>query len=223
MKKTPNLLTVLLFALIPAAMPAGAQEMKKMKEGDQPKRLAIGAKALMTGTEMLGTDGKQHSIDSVKGEKGTLVIFSCNHCPWVKKWEDRIAEICNAAPAQGIGVIVINSNDTDEFPSDGMKQMKERAKQRSFKFPYVIDATSDVARAFGAQKTPEVFLFDKELKLAYHGAIDDNANNAKEVEEPYLKNAIGALAKGEAIEKKETKAMGCGIKLRPQKTVAEEM
>lgn len=220
MNRTATHILSSLLALIPVAAMAAPQEIQGEKS-QKPKRLTIGTPAVLTELEMTGTDGKKHSIHSVRGEKGTLVIFSCNQCPWVVKWEDRIAEIGNAASEQGIGVIVINSNDADRHPAEDMKSMKERAKKRAFKFPYVADSSSDLARAFGASKTPEVFLFDAELKLAYHGAIDDNAQDAAKVEQPFLKRAIDALSAGKPIEKKETKAMGCGIKLRPKKVTQE--
>jgi peroxiredoxin len=167
--------------------------------------------------KMENIDGRTLSIDDVKGEKGTLVMFSCNTCPWVVAWEDRIAAIGNAYAKKGIGVIVINSNDAGTSSPDGLEAMKLRAKQEGFEFPYVVDATSDVARAFEATKTPEAFLFDATGKLVYHGAIDDNAQKPDQVEETYLKNALEAVIAGKAVTVAETKALGCTIKFRPAK------
>ena len=113
-----------------------------------------------------------------------------------------------------IGVIVINSNDPSAYPEDNYDQMQKRAKDRGFEFPYVVDATSDVARAFGASHTPEAYLFDKDGKLVYHGAVDDNSKDASKVESPYLKDALNALLAGNQIATKETKAIGCSIKFR---------
>ena len=176
--------------------------------------LDLNAKAPKADIKMKGVDGAWHTLQGVAGEKGTLVLFSCNACPWVKKWEDRMSDIGNAYQKKGIGVIMINSNDPNKVAEDGYDEMVARAKAKKFGFPYVVDATSEVARAFGATRTPEAFLFDAKGKLVYHGAIDDNASDAKAVEVPYLKNALNALIAGEAISQAQTKALGCSIKFR---------
>jgi alkyl hydroperoxide reductase subunit AhpC len=178
--------------------------------------LDLNAKAPKTEVKMKGVDGAWHTINGVAGEKGTLVLFSCNACPFVKKWESRMSSIGNDYQQKGVGVIMINSNDPSKVTEDGYDEMVARAKAKAFAFPYVVDATSEVARAFGATRTPEVFLFDAKGKLVYHGAIDDNASNANAVEVPYLKNALNALIAGEAIPTAQTKALGCGIKLRSE-------
>lgn len=176
--------------------------------------LKLGAKAPMADVKMKSVDGKDYTIAGVKGENGTLVMFSCNHCPWVIAWEDRIAEIGNAYQKKGFGVIVINPNDPGVKGEDSYEEMVQRAKEKGFEFPYVVDATSDVARAFGATRTPEVFLFDTAGKLVYHGAIDDNARNPEAIEKHYLKDALNAMVAGKAIPTAQTKALGCTIKWR---------
>jgi thioredoxin-related protein len=164
---------------------------------------------------MKNVDGRDLSIADVAGEKGTLVVFSCNHCPFVKAWEGRIAQIGNTYKGKAVGVIVINSNDPAEYAEDGFGEMQKRAKKLGFEFPYVVDATSDVARAFGATRTPEAFLFDKESKLVYHGAIDDN-KKGDDVEKHYLRDALDAVIAGKEVPIKETKFVGCSIKFRPK-------
>jgi alkyl hydroperoxide reductase subunit AhpC len=178
--------------------------------------LKIGDKAPLAATKMKSVDGREISIAEVAGSKGTLVMFICNHCPFVKAWETRIADIGNTAAKQGIGVIAINSNDPSEYAEDNFAEMQKRAKLRNYSFPYVVDATSDVARAFGASRTPEVFLFDKDGKLAYHGAIDDNHRDASDVKDHYLRDALAALAAGKDVAVKESRAVGCSIKFRPK-------
>jgi peroxiredoxin len=168
----------------------------------------------MSEVKMLNVDGEEVTIDDMRGKKGTLVIFSCNGCPWVKAWEKRIVALGNGADEHGIGVIVINSNDPKKSSADGYKEMKSRAKERGMEFPYVVDVTSDVARAYGATKTPEAFLFDAEGKLVYHGTIDNNAKKPDEVTETYLADAVVAVSAGEDVEVEETKALGCSIKFR---------
>lgn len=175
--------------------------------------LNIGDKAPSTSVKMKNVDGSEVSIADVVGKEGTLVIFSCNHCPFVKAWQDRIASIGNAAKGKGVGVIVINSNDPASYPEDSFTEMQARAKQLGFTFPYVVDATSGVARSFDATRTPEAFLFDKDGKLVYHGAIDDS-QKIDQVEKHFLQDAIDAATAGKDIPVKETKFVGCGIKYR---------
>jgi len=184
------------------------------QEGE-PQALAIGAALPMSDVKMKNVDGKELAIDDVKGKKGTLVVFSCNHCPYAKAWEKRIVELGNTFPKKGIGVIMVNPNDPESFPADAYEEMQARAKQNGMKFPYVVDATSDLARTFGATHTPEAFLFDPSGKLVYHGAIDDSRDPGQ-VKERYLKNAMTALASGKAVAVAETKSIGCSIKLRPK-------
>jgi thiol-disulfide isomerase/thioredoxin len=166
------------------------------------------------GSKMTNVDGKALTLAEARGAKGTLVIFTCNECPYVKAWEKRIAELGNAALAKGIGVLAVNANDPAVVPGDGFEAMQARAKELGLRFPYVVDATSGVARAFGATRTPEAFLFDGNGTLVYHGTIDDNAKDASAVKERYLADAVDALAAGRDVATKETKALGCGIKFR---------
>jgi peroxiredoxin len=181
---------------------------------DPPPGLAIGNPAPMTDVKMKNVDGHELDIADVKGTKGTLVIFSCNACPWAKAWEGRIVEIGNAYSRRGIGVVVINSNDPAVNEEDGYAVMQSRAKQRGMKYPYVVDATSEVARAFGATRTPEAFLFDAAGRLAYHGTVDDNAHEPGKVQRRYLRDALDAVVAGKDVEMKDTKALGCSIKFR---------
>jgi len=181
-------------------------------------QLAIGDAVPMKDVKMAGVDGKSVTLASVAGEKGTLVVFTCNHCPWAKMWQTRVTEIGNAAGKVGIGMVAINANDPAEYPEDGMDGMKQRAKELKIKFPYVVDATSDVARAFGASRTPEAFLFDADGKLVYHGTIDDSPKDAAAVKDAYLKDAVNAVSTGKTVTTAETKSMGCSIKFRAKAT-----
>jgi peroxiredoxin len=175
--------------------------------------LAIGAAIPEAGVAMMNVDGKELSIKDVEKPAGTLVVFTCNHCPFAKAWEERIVALGNAYGAKGIGVIAINANDPKIAPDDSLDKMQARAKERGMQFPYVVDATSNVARAFGATRTPEAFVFDKNGKLVYHGAIDDSQDPEK-VEVSYLKNALDAVLAGSDVAVKETKSIGCSIKFR---------
>jgi len=176
--------------------------------------LPIGATIPMADVKMKNVDGKELDLAEVKKPTGTLVVFTCNHCPFAKMWESRIVELGNTYAAKGIGVIAINANDPKVAKDDSFDVMQQRAKERGMQFPYVVDATSNLARAFGATKTPEAFLFDKEGKLVYHGAIDDNGQEPSKVENAYLKLALEAVLNGGDVPVKETKSIGCGIKFR---------
>ncbi len=181
-------------------------------QGDSP--LALGSPAPMRETLMMSVDGKQRSIASAAGPKGTLVVFTCNTCPFARGWEERIAAIGNAAVKHGLGVIAVNSNDPGRNAGDSFEEMVARAKKLGLKYPYVVDATSDLARAFGASATPEAFLFDARGKLVYHGTVDDNMRDPSAVKESWLHEAVDAVVAGQPVATAETKAMGCSIKFR---------
>ncbi|MCX7895206.1 MAG: thioredoxin family protein [Thermoanaerobaculum sp.] len=170
--------------------------------------------ASVTNVKMKGVDGKEITLKELAGPKGLLVIFSCNHCPWVKAWQGRMVALGNEYSKKGVGVVAINSNDPVAYPDDDFDHMVAQAKEHGYQFAYVVDATSDVARAFGATRTPEVFLFDAQGKLVYHGAIDDNAEKPQEVKKTYLADALQALVEGKPVPVAETKALGCSIKFR---------
>ena len=176
--------------------------------------LAIGGAIPMADVKMKNVDGKELSLGEVKKPAGTLVIFTCNHCPFAKAWATRIVDLGNAYAAKGIGVVAVNANDPKQYDEDNFEAMQQRAKERGMQFPYVVDATSNLARAFGATRTPEAYLFDKDGKLVYHGAIDDNAQEPEKVDKRYLKDALEAVASGGKVAVQETKSIGCGIKFR---------
>ena len=156
--------------------------------------------------------GNTTTLADVKGNKGTLVIFSCNTCPWVIRWEDRYVSIADKYTPKGIGVIAVNSNAGRFDGDDSLEKMVKHAKKNDYNFPYAQDPRSQLASKFGATKTPHIYLFDNNDVLVYRGAIDDNARDARSVDEPYLANAIDQLIAGKPIEKPISKAIGCGIK-----------
>jgi peroxiredoxin len=178
--------------------------------------LAIGDAMPAATIKLDNVDGRELTLAQMAGPKGTLVIFSCNHCPWVRAWEERLVTIGNTYSKRGVGVIAVSSNDPQVYPQDDLPQMKERARAKSYEFPYALDVTSDVGRAFGATHTPEAFLFDASGRLVYHGAIDDNARDAAKVKNHYLQNALDAVLAGRHPAVQETKALGCTIVLKKQ-------
>ncbi|MBN2263385.1 MAG: redoxin family protein [Prolixibacteraceae bacterium] len=158
------------------------------------------------------TSNKNANIDQLKGENGTLVIFSCNTCPFVVAWEDRFPMVDKIAKENKVSMVLVNSNYNNRNGVDSFDAMKSHAKNNNYKWPYLLDDESELANAFGAQTTPHVFLFDKNNKLVYKGAIDDNHKDAKQVKEFYLKDALNNLGQGKEIGIKETRNLGCGIK-----------
>ncbi|MDP7037252.1 MAG: thioredoxin family protein [Candidatus Marinimicrobia bacterium] len=176
--------------------------------------LELGSTMPLKDLELADISGKNITLATAKGDVGTLVVFSCNTCPWVIRWEDRYVSLANTYVQKGIGMIAVNSNAARFGGEDSLEEMLEHAKNNGYNFPYAQDPESELASAFGATKTPHIYLFDDEDKLVYRGAIDDNAKNAKEVDEPFLANAIDALLAGNPIKPQTTKALGCSIKFK---------
>ena len=165
--------------------------------------------------DLPGVDGKNHSLDEFKGKvKALAVIFSCNHCPYVIKSEDRMISLGEEYQKKGVAFVLICANDVINYPQDSFENMKRRARDKGFPFPYLHNEAQDVAHAYGAQVTPHVFLFDADLKLCYRGAIDDNIDNPRAVKKQYLKGAIEAILAGtpEKIDPVDTKPVGCSVK-----------
>ncbi len=154
---------------------------------------------------LMGTDGKKYSKGDIKGRMGTVIIFWCNHCPYVKAWEGEVLRIVNLYRDK-FGFAFINSNDPSKYPEDSFENMKKK----SYPVPYLFDETQEVAKKFGAERTPHVFVFDSNDELVYKGAPDDDyeGNPAKR----YLIDVLEALIKGEKPPYKETPAVGCTIK-----------
>jgi peroxiredoxin len=172
-------------------------------------QLKIGSKA--PDFNLISTDDKYYSLDSFKDAKGLIVVFGCNHCPYVIANEERLVQIQNDYK-DSVQVVEINSNDDEGYPEDSFENMKIRAKERGFTFPYLRNVDQSVAKAYGATHTPEIFLFDKERKLVYHGKIDDNWQHPDQVKTHYLRNAIDEMLEGKEISVPETFSIGCTIK-----------
>ena len=176
--------------------------------------LEIGSAMPLMDHQLADISGNTMTLADVKGDAGTLVVFSCNTCPWVIRWEDRYVSLANTYAPKGIGMIAVNSNAARFGSEDSLEEMVEHAKNNGYNFPYAQDPESELASAFGATKTPHIYLFNADDKLVYLGAIDDNAKNAKKVEVPFLANAIDALLAGNPISPQTTKALGCSIKFK---------
>ncbi|MDA0303810.1 MAG: redoxin domain-containing protein [Bacteroidetes bacterium] len=181
--------------------------------------LAIGAKAPLADVKMTNIDGSALSLVDAAGTNGLLVVFSCNTCPFVvgngtksDGWEGRYNETAAKAAAYGFGMVLINSNEAKRDNHDSMEAMQSRAKDQGYSMPYLMDSEHTLADAFGAMKTPHVYLLDKDMKLIYRGALDDNVSDADAVESFYALDAMASTSMGKPCEVSETKAIGCSIK-----------
>lgn len=195
----------ILFALAPIAIAAGLA----FSYGDP---LPIGSDLPKAEVKMQDVSGKEISIKDAKKENGVLVMFSCNTCPYVIKNQARTKLVAAYATKYKLGVIILNSNEAQRTTDDSFDAMKAYAKEQGYNWNYVVDKNSELADAFGANRTPECFLFDKNLKLVYHGAIDDNPSDETAVKAQHLQNAIKSLYHNEVITVKESKSVGCTIK-----------
>jgi thioredoxin-related protein len=174
--------------------------------------LPIGAFMPKADVKMKDISGKELNLkDAMKGN-GLLVMFSCNTCPYVIKNQERTRQVCKYAQEHNIGVILVNSNEAQRSDDDSFEAMQAYAKAQAYQWNYVVDKNSELADAFSASRTPENFLFNKEGKLVYHGAIDDNPSDASNVKRSHLKEAISELLSGKEITVKTSRSVGCGIK-----------
>ena len=178
----------------------------------QAKELSIGNEILGVDYILKNIDGNDTSLDKLKKSNGILVVFSCNTCPWVIRWQDRYNILSAFSKKNDIGFVAVNSNARLHESVDSMDEMIYHATANEYGFPYVLDEDAKLAKAFGAMKTPHVYLFNSDNKLVYTGAIDDNAKSAKKVKNNYLMDAIRALGTDKKIKISETKALGCSIK-----------
>lgn len=165
------------------------------------------------------TNDKEVSLNDFKSAKGFIVIFTCNHCPYSVAYEDRIVALDKKYASLGYPVVAINPNDAAAYPDDSFEAMKVRAKEKSFTFPYLRDESQQIAKTYGATRTPHVYVLKKEgkdLAVKYIGAIDDNSQDATLVKEKYVETAVDGLLKGEEVKTNFTKAIGCTIKWKKQ-------
>ncbi len=176
--------------------------------------LTLGAKAI--DFSLPAVDGKNFFLEDLKDKKALILIFSCNHCPYVQAYEDRIIALQKDYAAKGVQVVAINSNDAITYPEDNFENMKKRAKEKKFNFLYLRDDSQSVAKNYGATHTPQIFLFDQKRELQYIGKIDDNWQEPKKVTRNYLRDALDSLLSGKPIKEPETFAIGCTIKWKKE-------
>jgi len=174
------------------------------------KKLEIGQRA--PDFTLPGVDGKDHSLAQYKDRKAVVVVFACNHCPYVQAYDERLLSIVRDYEPKGVQFIAINANDEAGYPEDSFDNMVKRAKQRGYTFPYLRDDTQRIARAYGAEYTPEVFVLNSKFAVRYIGRIDDNWQHPDKVKTHNLRDALDAVLAHKKIENPITHAIGCTIK-----------
>ncbi|MGB5418081.1 thioredoxin family protein [Algibacter sp.] len=205
MKKTIKLIPIALIMLFISAFTLNNSAEKGYQIGDVAEDFSL-----------KNIDGNMVSLADYKDAKGFIVTFTCNTCPFAVMYEDRIQALNEKYASKGYPVIAIMPNNTDVKPGDALPEMKKRAAEKGFTFPYLIDEGQRVYPKFGATKTPHIYILEKTKKgniVKYIGAIDDNHSDASAVKVKFVENAVNALLNGKEVEQKETKAIGCSIKV----------
>jgi hypothetical protein len=174
--------------------------------------LPIGSELPKADVVVKDVTGKELTLKGAKKQNGLLVMFSCNTCPYVIKNQERTRAICKFASDNNFGVVILNPNELLRDGADSYEAMKAYASEQKYQWYYAVDQNHEIADAFGANRTPECFLFDKNLKLAYHGGIDDNPGDEAAVSRVHLKEAIQELVAGKDVSVTETRSVGCSIK-----------
>jgi peroxiredoxin len=162
--------------------------------------------------ELPGVDDRRHSLADYADKEAIAVVFTCNHCPYARAWEDRLIDIQAGYADRGVQLVAISANDAKKYPADSFPRMKERSEEKGFNFPYLYDESQQVARAYGAERTPEIFLFDKGGTLRYHGTVDDDYDDPAAVRNHYFRDALEAVLEGRHPLSAETVPVGCTIK-----------
>ncbi len=182
-------------------------DAKKLKSGDAAPDFSL-----------KGTDGKMHSLSDYNGAKALLVIFTCNHCPFAQAKFGRMNEIYEKYSRQGMKMVGVNPNDAKSYPDDSFEKMKKTANEKGFKFDYLYDETQETAKAFGAVCTPDPFLFDSDMRLAYHGRLDDVMTPLEFWKRPskyHMEEAIDSVLAGRKPDPDFLFSQGCSIKWKP--------
>jgi peroxiredoxin len=164
--------------------------------------------------ELPNVDGEAHSVGEPSGDAATVVYWTCNHCPYALAWHDRLLDVARDYSDRGVRILAVSSNDAERYPQDGPGAMRERVEREGgWPHPYLYDESQDVARAFGAERTPDVFVFDSDLKLRYRGAPDADYEDPDQ-NAAWLREALDAVIEGREPERAETPPVGCTIKWR---------
>lgn len=171
---------------------------------------ALGSK--LPNFNLLSVDGKRFSAQDFKEAKALLVMFICNHCPYVKAIESRLLHLARDLKSKGLSTVAICSNDGEEYPEDSPTELFQTWKQKNYEFPYLVDQDQKAAQAFGAVCTPDLYVFNERQELAYRGRLDDSWRNEKLVQRQELREAIESILLGKPLKQEQNPSMGCSIK-----------
>jgi peroxiredoxin len=184
-----------------------------MNERERSDTMSLPIGSPLVAFHLKNVNGKMVSADELSQcKEATVIIFSCNHCPYVQAWEDRIVQLGKSYEPRGVAFALINANDPTKYSEDSYPEMIKRAKSKGYPFPYLHDEDQSVAKAYGATRTPEVFLFNAQGTLRYHGRVDDNYEDPKKVRSHDLNVALEAVLEGRAVTVSETPVVGCSVK-----------
>lgn len=172
--------------------------------------LTVGSEMPLSNERFATSEGSNVRLSGLAGNRGTVVMFWSNQCPWASRYEQRVQELVDQYASQGIAFVLVNSNDPAAFP----KESASASRQMGYSVPYVMDPEGRLARAFGAARIPHVFLFDAGNALRYRGTIDDSPGDPGNVTQPYLRDAVSALVEGQNVQTAQSQAFGCMLKLR---------
>ena len=178
----------------------------------QDAQVTLGTTIPLADRAMPSANGSTQSLGSLAGANGTVLIFWSNNCPWVDKYEDRVADLVSRFGQQGFGFVLVNSNDPVAFPEESVDGIRERAASSKYAAAYVLDEGSELAQALGATRTPHVFVFDGARALVYEGAIDDSPGDPGDVKEKFLDDVLTAASAGNRASVSRTTSFGCRIK-----------
>ncbi len=210
--------TLKILTIVAIIIAASAFAVNNVFEGGEASNSSVdgyGIGDVATDFSLKNIDGKMVSLSDYEDAEGFIVIFTTNHCPYAKAYEDRIVALDKKYKSKGYPVIAINPNNPDKNEQDSFENMQLRAKQKGFTFPYLLDEGQKIYPVYGATKTPHVYILQKEDEenvVRYIGAIDDNYQDVNAVKEKFVENAVDELLAGEEVSVKTTKAIGCGIK-----------
>lgn len=206
---------VFLSSIFGATQMATATTSTDLPETTAPAPTGYALGDAVSDFKLKNIDGKMMSLADFKAAKGFIIVFTSNHCPFSKSYEDRVIALDRKYASQGFPVITINPNDPDAYEEDSFANMQVRAKEKGYPFPYLTDDTQVVSKAFGAMRTPQAYVLKKEggkIIVSYIGAIDDNAQDPSGVTKRYVEDAVNNLLVGKPVVTTSTKAVGCAIK-----------
>ncbi len=180
----------------------------------QAQTLPLGSPLPDTGISLTNTSGSAVTLSSLRGANGLAIVFWSNDCPWADRYEERVAALAKEYQSRGVNFVLVNTNDPKAFPKESMEESAKRASDKQYGMPYVLDSGSALGKALGAERSPHVFLFDRNDALAFVGTIDDSPGDPTNVKSAFMRDAVDAVASGKEVAVPHTKSFGCTLKMQ---------